>query len=101
MSDHRRSLQYLLVALHQPVDSRGQQRVDRRGDRQALDRRDQTVGAPRALEVARLDESAHGLFGEERIAAGPGVHCAGDASEALVLSEETLDQLSNRVGAER
>ena len=97
VADHRRSLQHALVPLHQAIDARREQRVHGGRDLERLDRRDQSIGAAGALEVAGLDQTAHGLLGEEGVAARAIVHGLGHAGEARSLPSRPL--ISSRIAS--
>jgi hypothetical protein len=101
LPDHGGDLEQALLALGEPVDPGGEHRLHVGGDLEALDRRDEPVGAALAFEVARLDQGLCDLLGEERIAARAGVDRLGERGEARVASQHGGEELADRLRAER
>ena len=69
-ADDRGALEDPLVSGIEPIDARGQHGVHARRDPGFRQRSRELVGARRAREHAELDETAHALLEEERIASG-------------------------------
>jgi hypothetical protein len=101
LADHCCALEHVLLPLRQPVDARGQDGVDRVGNRQVLDGPDEAVGAPGPLEVPRLGERPHRFLDEERVPPGPVPDQIDQACHARVAAQQVPEQLSDRLRPER
>ena len=69
-ADHRSGLEQALLLRGQPVDARGQHRLHRGGDLQALQRPGQPIGTALADQDPGLHQGAHALFQKERVTPG-------------------------------
>src|SRR6266487_5862340 len=70
-ADDGGGLQELFLLRWQPVDTRRQDRLDRRGHLQALEGVAETIGTWLPDQHAGLDQGAHALLQKEGIAPGP------------------------------
>src|SRR5215470_10551496 len=71
LADYGRSLEQALILRQKAIDPRGEDRLRRRGNLQALRRSRQSMPAPLAGEHFRLNQRSHALLEEERIALCP------------------------------
>src|SRR5262249_56897257 len=92
LANDRRGLEQQALALRQAVDARGEQRLDRRRNAQRGNRPETAVGAPLALEPARLYERLDDLLDEERIAARALAHEITYLPQAGVTAEELVER---------
>src|SRR5262245_37977994 len=69
--DYSRGLEYVLVAVGEPIDARREDSPDGLGQGDFLERVGQRVGAAFTTQDATLDERANHLLDEEWVAAGP------------------------------
>ena len=98
--DHRGALEHGALLGPQPLDARGEQRVDRR---RHLERRELDAGGPAValpLERAVVDQHAHQLADEERIALAGGEHAPGDRGRQLVGADHVRGEPRRRAGVE-
>ena len=90
--DHGRSLEHLLVAVSEPIDTRREDGLDGLGQRDLLDRVGQPVGAAFTTQHAALDERANHLLDEEWVTAGPGLDPGAQRREHVVGSKPVVEQ---------
>jgi hypothetical protein len=99
-ADHRRALQHQPLFGPQPLDARGEQRLDRRGH---LDLGQLRRGRPAlalALERAVVHQHPHQLAEEEGVALVLGEHAAGDGGGQRVGADHVGGQARGRSGVE-
>ncbi len=101
LADHGRALHDRALVAAEALEARGDQRVDRRWhlDVEAVARDDPGVAVAR--EHTLVDEHAHGLGDEQRIALGGAQHTLGERVRQIDLAEQLIDQRAAVGGAER
>jgi len=93
-------LQETLLVRRQPVDASGQDRLDRGGHRDGLERLGQAIGPALAGERARLDERADGLLEEQRVALRPcGQHVLEGLERRIVAEHPPKELVAAPAGA--
>jgi hypothetical protein len=101
LADHGGGLEHAPLALRQSVDARGQERLHGVRHRELLHLCHQPVAAALAREMARLDQRPHDFLGEEGVSAGSLMDQARESRRAPLRAEQILEQLADRLGAER
>ena len=99
--DDGASLDDRALARVEPVEARRQQRVDRRRHGEGGDLTDGRDARLVALDVALVDEHAHELLDEQRVALGAGEDAVGQVGSDARVADEVLHQHAALVGAER
>src|SRR5713101_3106501 len=100
LADYRQRLQQVLLLGWQPIDTRGQHRLNRRWDLNRIERfgeLDRAVANQRAL----LEQRLHDLFDEERIALGLLENQAFERREFAPVVEQRVQHFLAGLGAER
>ena len=98
LADDRGGLQQALVLRREPIDARGQHRLDRGRDLERGDRLRQPIPAPRTIQRLRLHQGPDRLLQEKRIPALDEKLLEG--SEAGVLPEERIQKLARPLGGQ-
>src|SRR5216683_8134524 len=100
LADYRQRLQQVLLLGWQPIDTRGQHRLNRRWDLNRIERfgePDRAVANQRAL----LEQRLHDLFDEERIALGLLENQAFERREFAPVVEQRVQHFLAGLGGER
>src|SRR5262249_12944100 len=100
LADDGRGLQHLLRELAEPVDARGQQRLDGGRKGEPLDRRGQAIGAARTDEGPGADQRLNDLLRENGIAAGALEYRRGQPAERSMRTEQLVQELAGGLGTE-
>ena len=101
LADNRRSLQEPLLLGRQPVDTGRQDRLNRGGHLDHLDRVCEAVGTPLAEEGLRLDQGPHAFFEKEAVPSGLRRQETLERAQGGVGTEQGIEQLRGALRRER